>query len=195
MEIVLAFCAIVCACVFGLGLRILQKKQVPKKPWGVVFKIFIQLTGVASFFCTFFSLYAERSLLREGSPWWCLVVFSAVIVSLLALAGNMLPDIYEKITQLRKNGFKKADNDFLWLSFVVFMMILTGSLTVGYLLGSIPIMMYPVMVILMGALFCGAAAIALMVCYGIFRLIFYLLTRFLTDFKRLCRAYWKWLTE
>lgn len=190
MEKFLAFCAILCALMFGLGLELIKKKKNSKKPWNVAFKLLIQGLGIASYLCTFFSLRSEQMLLRHDTA-VLIAIISIPPIFIFASLGNLLPDAYEEVKHIIKYGIKRADKSFLWMCFTAAMVILTGNIAVHYLFSQIPIMLHSAIVVIMGGLICMIAGCVLLISYGFLRLILHLLK----NAKKLGNTYWKWLTN
>lgn len=115
---------------------------------------------------------------------------SVAPVLIFIAIGYAITDVYKELMLIIKRGFRTADKSFLWMCFLLILIILTGNIAVSSFLVSVPIVLYPVMVIILGGLICLIAGFVLLICCGICMLFFYLLT----NIRSFGSKYWKWLT-
>lgn len=189
MQTILTFCAIICALVFGISLALLKEKKIIRRPWNIVFKIFIQIIGTAAFLCTFFSLSGQHHLFVKAPPLWAIAVISIAPCGIFSAIGNMLTATRHDIRLFFQKGLKTLDKDSRRGLFFIAMMFLTGSLAITYIMPTLPTLLYPVMVLILGGAISLGGWVILAICLYILKLVF----RSLTNLRSIEKKYWQWL--
>ena len=187
MEKILTLSAIICAFIFGLCCVWLDERKFSQKPWSIVFKLFTQIIGIASYVCCFLSL----SLGAQDTPCWVTAITSILPVAILTVCGCMSLAWRDEFMQIAQNGFKNENKSLLWECSIVAAILIAGSVFISYFSIQAPIVLYPALILIMGGISCIIIGIVLLVCFGIFKLILYVLK----NFKNIGKIYWKWLTN
>ncbi len=187
MEKILAFSAIICAFVFGLCYVWLDKRKFSQKPWNIVFKLFMQIIGIASYVCCFLSL----SLGALDTPWWATAIISILPVAILTVCGCITLAWRDEFMQIAQNGFKSENKSFLRECIIFAAILIAGSVFISYFSIPAPIVLYPALILIMGGISCIIIGIVLLACFSILKLILYVLK----NFKNIGKKYWKWLTN
>lgn len=190
MENLLAYGAIFGALAFGFGLTLLSEGEISRKRLKLVFKILIQIIGVATLVCGFFSL-KDEALLSAKAPVWVITLINVGLAALYTMIGCMLYGVYEWIQEYRTYGFRVLNKRSIRDIAHTVIIITTGITLVTYLFGSVPVFIYPCLVLIWGTLAYLTIALALGICGGVCFLIFHILKNFPT----ICKKYWKWLTK
>lgn len=193
MEKILALCAIICALMFGFSLALLQKEKVSKQSWRIAVKLFTQVSAAVSYLCVFFSIYVYEQIAQrtESVPRWEIAIISIAPVGIFATIGYILPNAYQKVIHIIKHGIKETDTDFLLTCISAVAIMIAGCIAESYFRVSIPILMYPVIVLIQGILIVGVVVAFLVFCYIYLREIIY----FFKNAKKICKGYWSWLTN
>lgn len=100
MENLLTYGAIFGALTFGFGLTLLSEREISRKRLKLVFKILIQIIGVATLVCGFFSL-KDEALLSAKAPVWAIALINVGLAALHSVMGCVLYDVYEWIQDYR----------------------------------------------------------------------------------------------
>lgn len=188
MENLLNFSAVICALMFGICISLLDKKHY-RKPWNIISKVFMQISAVAAFLCTFFSLYEQRAAFHNA-PLWALAIISLAPVLTFAGIANMVIALYQQIIKIVKRGSVIIDDDFLWTG-LLFICVIVGSIAILYFSDSVPTLLYPTVMLFSGIIVFTCLISLLILGGAVFMLISYLLKNSGSFVKK----YKKWLTN